>query len=285
MTDEGTDAPRTRFAAGRYLAALACDLPAIEGKGIDPGGRTAGGSGEEESVASERHREARRALAVEALRRLGTMHGRGLHDEVHALWWAHVRGGEVARARTAAGRAGAWLEELGWQLLPHAELVTALRAAARKGAGPDAAAARKRGAEVLERAERTFEAITPTGTGGAWLAVVRDAVDARAHAYRDTARTIAAEKADQKAAGERERAAAARAKLAATLPPPPAPPGLDALAAHALVVSLGFNGYALRTRLVTCLIAGDFEAVRCAAVDRGLSTEALDAAREKVGAT
>lgn len=267
------DAPRTTRGARVLLEALAHDLPGIEGRGIDPGGRAASGPGEE-SVSAERHRERRRTLALEALRRLGAMHLRGDHDAVHALWYAHVRGGEVARARTAAGRAGAWLEELGYQLLPHAELVAALRGAARKGAGPDAAAARQRGAAVLERAERTFETITPEGTGGAWLALVRDAVDARAHAYHRTVREIAEARALARAQEKAQKAASLAAKKPAPAPPAP-PPGLDPELALALVVRTGVDGYALRATCAASLAAGDFGSVRCVAVDRGLDTGLL----------
>lgn len=122
----------------------------------------------------------------------------------------------------------------------------------------------------------------PEGTDGAWLAAVREAVDARAAAYRVTVERVADERAR-----EREAARAAReAKLAARKAERDAgkraargEPGPDAVAqtsaldeetARWLVVLTGFDGYGARERMVRALLADDFEAVRCAAVDRGL---------------
>lgn len=277
MTIEPIELPYTHGNARALLADLASELPAIEGRGIDPAGRTASGPGGEETVATQRAREMRRARAVDALRRFGAMWAAGQRDEVCALWWAYVRQSDEVRTKIDAGRPGAWLEELGWQLLPLAELAPRLRASSRRGAGPEAAASRTRGATVLARAETLFETASTRGTtGGAWLAVVRDAVDARLLAYRETVQSVAAEKSAERARARAGLSTAPACAAPAPIDAPHAEPAVHPLAAVRAVEAIGFPGTALRERMVAALLAGDVATIVEAAFERGLGQSFLE---------
>lgn len=273
--DDIETATASSASAARALEALAAELPHFEGRAMNLGGASGGTCAPGADLAQK----VRRRIAREAMQRLGAMWHRGERDEVFALWLAYVRGGAEGRAR-AAKRAGAWFEELGYLLLPVAELGRALRGASRKGAGPDAAAARVRGAAVLQRAEVTYADTDPTDTDGTWLAVVRAAVDARAVSYRELVEVVAEERAAARRRAQALRdgkpsAAAPAAEEPAPAAEEPAPlMGIDE--AVAVVGRLGFAGAALRARMALALVAGDVETVRCEAVDRGLDTTALD---------
>lgn len=263
--------PRSTTNAPRALEALAAELPAIEGSAIALGGR-GGGPAPLESDGRDRHLQRRRTTAVDAIRRLGAMYVAGEHDAVHALWWAYVRQSTEVRAKIDAGRAGAWFEELGYMLLPLAELAPALRAASRRGAGPHAAMARTRGATMLARAEALFEDVEPLGTDGAWIALVRDAVDARAGAYREAVHAVTEARARERKA---EKAARAAVEPAAYAVPeqlaPEVPEAMHPFTALRICEGIGFVGAALVTRMCDALLAGDFGAVVGAAVERGLA--------------
>lgn len=262
--------PRSTTNAPRALEALAAELPAIEGSAIALGGR-GGGPAPLESDGRDRHLQRRRTTAVDAIRRLGAMYVAGEHDAVHALWWAYVRNGEEVRTRMARAGRDARAEELGYMLLPLAALAPALRAASRRGAGPHAAVARKRGAEVLARAEQLFEDVEPLGTDGAWIALVRDAVDARADAYREAMHAVTDARARQRKA---EKAACAAVEPAAYTAPEQlareAPEAMHPFTALRVVEGIGFVGAALVTRMCDALVAGDYELVVDAAAERGL---------------
>lgn len=262
--DELEAATVSSASAARALEALAAELPHFEGRaqslGGSPGGMGASTEGRDSAL------QRRRGLAHEAMRRLGTMWHRGERDEVLVLWLAYVRGGAEGRAR-AAKRPGAWFEELGYQLLPPAELGPALHRASRRGAGPDAAAARVRGAEVLARAEALFAETAPAGDDGAWLVVLRADADARASTYAELVERVVAEQRV-----ERKRGRAGPVRVVVALGPRP-PPGesMDLYTAARVVDALGFEGAALRARMERALLAGEYEAVVDAAVTRGLA--------------
>lgn len=262
--DELEAATVSSASAARALEALAAELPHFEGRAMNLGGSPGGSAPSNDG--RDRALQGRRALAVDALRRCGAMHRAGRREELLALWLAYVRGGAEGRAR-AAKRPGAWFEELGYQLLPLAELGPALRRASRKGAGPDAAAARVRGAEVLARAEALFVETAPAGDDGAWLVVLRADADARASTYAELAERVAAE---QRAERKRGRAEPVRV-IVALGPHPPPGESMDLYTAVRVVESIGFEGTALRARMERALLAGDHEAVVDAAITRGLA--------------